>query len=189
MSFTINYNTKSSNLSSFIKTYDSNAGLNSDNDLWSTSSVMNDASFNQNVIIPASPYYSNLYIPGDLYLDGNFVNASDIQLKTNIETICDEQIKKLLNLKTYSYTFKDDANNKTHYGLIAQDVEIDFPELVTNKPDLNANIDLNTKTNTNNVYKGVNYLEMIPLLLNIIQKQQKEINLLQTKVNAILKKF
>jgi hypothetical protein len=187
MSTSINYNTKLANSSAYIKNYVSTTGINCDNSLWSITSIINDTSYNQKVIIPASPYYSNLYIPGDLYLDGNFINASDIQLKTNIETICDEQIKKLLNLKTYSYTFKDDSNNKTHYGLIAQDVEIDFPELVIIKPDLNR--DLNADIDTNNVYKGVNYLEMVPLLLNIIQKQQKEINLLQTKVNAILKKF
>jgi hypothetical protein len=175
-----NYNGKVQNASTYIKNYTNNinTNLSLSTNLWTTTNLSND---NQNVIIPASPYYSNLYIPGNLYLDGNFINASDIELKTNIETINNEQINNTLNLKTYSYTFKDDPTNKLHFGLIAQEVEENMPNLVINKPNLQDN---NSKN-----YKGVNYLEMIPLLLNIVQKQQKEINLLQTKLNAILKNF
>lgn len=175
----VNYNGKTSSSSS-VKTYISNVSLN--NTLWSTSSLINDSSINQNVIVPASPYYSNLYIPGDLYLDGDFINASDIQLKSNLQSISKEQTVKLLNLNAYSYTFKDDLTNKKHYGLIAQEVEQEFPELVITKPHINNENDIIN-------YKGLNYLELVPLLLDTIQKQQKQINELQNKLNTIIKKF
>lgn len=212
----VNYNGKTSTSGS-IKTYYSNASLNN-NILWSTSTIINDNSLNQNVIVPASPYYSNVYIPGDLYLDGNFINASDILLKTNLESISKEQHIKLLKLNTYSYTFKDDLSNKKHYGLIAQEVEEEFPELVFNKPNINnnyqnndqiknldedndktkkiyedndesKNLDEEKYINNINIYKGVNYLELIPLLVNTIQIQQKQINELENKLTIFMKKF
>jgi hypothetical protein len=183
-----NYNGKTSSSSS-VKTYISNVSLN--NTLWSTSSLINDSSINQNVIVPASPYYSNLYIPGDLYLDGNFINASDIQLKTNLKNICQEENIKILNLNAYSYTFKHDLTNKKHYGLIAQEVEEEFPELVITKPDINNNNENINQNNNDDIinYKGVNYLEIVPLLVDAIKKQQKQINELQNKLNTIIKKF
>ena len=202
----VNYNGKTSTSAS-VKTYYSNLSLNN-NILWSTSNIINDSSLSQNVIVPASPYYSNVYIPGDLYLDGNFINASDFLLKTNLETISKEEHIKLLNLNTYSYIFKDDSTNKKHYGLIAQEVEDFFPELVFNKPNINnTNQEVrkleeekeenkeheegkkNKDINKINMYKGVNYLELIPLLVNTIQIQQKQINELENKINIFMKKF
>uniref|UniRef100_A0A6C0IUC6 Peptidase S74 domain-containing protein n=1 Tax=viral metagenome TaxID=1070528 RepID=A0A6C0IUC6_9ZZZZ len=181
----VNYNGKVQNVTSYIKTYTPNinasAGLSN---LWSTSKIADDDNANANVIIPASPYYSNLYIPGNLYLDGNFINASDMNLKQNIMPLKKEQTNKLLNLNTYSYTYKSDETNKLHFGLIAQEVEEELPELVIEKPHTDANVD----TNTNN-YKGVNYLELVPLLVSVVQTQQKQINELQNKLNTFIKKF
>ncbi len=178
----VNYNGKVQNLTTYIKNYIPNVdNINSITNLWSTSTVI-DNNIESNVIIPASPYYSNLYVPGNLYLDGNFINASDINLKQDITPLKQEHINNLLNLNTYSYTFKDDQTNKLHYGLIAQEVEENFPELVTQKPYIDVN---NQESN----YKGINYLELIPLLVNTVKKQQKEINELQNKLNMFIKKF
>jgi hypothetical protein len=175
----VNYNGKVQNVTSYIKNYTPDINnINSNTNLWSTSTIVDD--INSNVIIPASPFYSNLYIPGNLYLDGNFINASDISLKQNITPLKQEQTNKLLNLNTYSYTFKDDLTNKLHYGLIAQEVEEEFPELVTEKPH---------SEDETNIYKGVNYLELVPLLVNTVQKQQQQINELQNKLNTFIKRF
>ena len=79
---------------------------------------------------------------------------------------------KLLNLNTSQFTFKNDPLSNIHYGFIAQEFEKEFPELVTIKPDKNlANI------------KAINYLEIIPLLVNKIQLMQKEIDELKATVN------
>jgi hypothetical protein len=176
----VNYNGKVQNVTTYVKNYTSDINnINSISNLWSTSTIVDDNT-NSNIIIPSSPYYSNLYIPGNFYLDGNFINASDINLKENITPLKQDQTNKLLNLNTYSYTFKDDQTNKLHYGLIAQEVEEEFPELVIEKPHMNDEI---------NVCKGVNYLELVPLLVSIVQKQQKQINDLQNKLNMFIKKF
>ena len=70
-------------------------------------------------------------IPKDLLVLGSINNPSDINLKNNIEQIkSDANILK--NLNPVSFTFKDDDQNKKHYGFIAQELENLYPELVSN---------------------------------------------------------
>ena len=76
-----------------------------------------------------------------------------------------------MNLQTNEFTFKDDLSKQIHYGFIAQDFEKEYPELVFTKP--------NKKLNN---IKAVNYLEIIPLLVNKIQLMQKEIDDLKDKL-------
>jgi hypothetical protein len=76
-----------------------------------------------------------------------------------------------LNLQTSEFTFKDDSSKQIHYGFIAQEFEKEYPELVFTKPDKNLN----------NI-KAINYLEIVPLLVNKIQLMQKEIDGLKDKL-------
>ena len=116
----------------------------------------------------------NVYIPGHLVVDGTITNPSDIQLKTNIQSINKETTNKLLELIPSSFTFKNDYSNKTHYGFIAQYLETKYPELVEFKPDIK-----------NKDIKSINYLEIIPLLVSKIQEMQKEIDTLKEQQNVI----
>lgn len=126
------------------------------------------------VITPTTTRFESVYIPGDLYVDGNIISPSDVNLKDNIETIDTNKIDKLMNLNPSQFTFKDDPLRNTHYGFIAQELEKEFPELVSIKPDKNlANI------------KAINYLEIIPLLVNKVQMMQKEIDELKETVKNI----
>ena len=60
-------------------------------------------------------------IPKDLLVLGSINNPSDINLKNNIEQIkTDTNILK--NLNPVSFTFKDDDQNKKHFGFIAQEL-------------------------------------------------------------------
>jgi hypothetical protein len=77
-----------------------------------------------------------------------------------------------MNLKPSKFTFKNDTSNQIHYGFIAQDFNIEYPELVFIKPDKELN----------NI-KAINYLEIIPLLVSKIQHMQNEIDELKSKVN------
>lgn len=123
-------------------------------------------------ITTASKVYNNLYIPGNLYVDGSIINPSDINLKENITEIDCDATNKLMNLQSSQFTFKSDSTGHIHYGFIAQDFEKEFPELVSIKPDKNmANI------------KAINYLEIIPLLVSKIQIMQTEIDELKAKLN------
>jgi hypothetical protein len=126
-----------------------------------------------NVITPSSPKYDNLYIPGNLYVDGHIVSPSDIYLKENIENLSKDISINLMNIRPTQFVFKKDIQKKLHYGFIAQEFEEHFPELVTSKIDKDiANL------------KAINYLEMVPLLVHQIQKMQKEIDELKEQINA-----
>jgi hypothetical protein len=108
-------------------------------------------------------------IPKDLLVLGSINNPSDINLKNNIEQIkSDANILK--NLNPVSFTFKDDDQNKKHFGFIAQELENLYPELVSNN-------ELGFKT--------VNYIEIIPILLSQMKNMQHEIDKLKEEIKKI----
>lgn len=121
------------------------------------------------VITPIST--KNVYIPGDLYIDGNIIHSSDRILKSDIEEIDHSVTNKLMNLIVKRFTYKSDPQKKIHYGFIAQEFEEVYNELIEGKPD-----------ETYNNLKGINYLEIIPLLVDKVQLIQKEIDELKSKV-------
>ena len=96
-------------------------------------------------------------IPKDLLVLGSINNPSDITLKDNIEPINLDDFNKL---NPVSFTFKDDEENKKHYGFIAQELETVYPELVTN---------------TEIGFKAVNYIELIPFIVESIDKLKEKI--------------
>lgn len=138
-------------------------------------------------IVPASPYYKNLTIPGNLNVNGDltvygvFTNPSDIILKDNIVEISTEFSDNIMKLKPTQFTFKTDLTKKIHYGFIAQEFETQFPELVVNKPDNNNN---HYHIHHKRDIKAINYLEVIPLLVSQIQKMQNEINELKLQIHG-----
>jgi hypothetical protein len=127
-----------------------------------------------NAITPASPLIDNVYIPGNLYVDGSIVNPSDVYLKDKIEDLDNNISIKLTNLRPTQFVFKSDIYKKTHYGFIAHEFEEHFPELVVAKIDKDvANL------------KAINYLELVPLLVYQIQKMQREIDELKTTLSQM----
>lgn len=164
-----NYNGRQPNNTAYIKTFVSGIPSN----IWKTISYIKTDSTIVGAITTSLTNYPNLYIPGDLIVDGSIVTPSDINLKQNIVKINEETTEKLMNLKSTSFTFKNDPTNHVHYGFIAQELEEEFPTLIQNKPD----------TQYSNI-KAVNYLEIIPLLVNKIQLMQKEIDILKDRLNS-----
>jgi hypothetical protein len=117
-----------------------------------------------NVITPALEDYPNVLIPGDLYVNGIII-PSDKYLKENIEEINNTTTNKIMNLKASQFTLKKDETSRLHYGFIAQEMEKNYPELISVKPDTDvANL------------RSINYLEIIPLLVSKVQMMQKEID-------------
>lgn len=168
MSFSLpNYNGRQPNNTAYVKTFVFGSPIN----LWRTLSYTKIDGTTVSVVTTASENYKNLYIQGDLFVDGSIINPSDIYLKQNIDKIDQETTNKLLNLKPTSYTLKDDPTNKIHYGFIAQELEEELPLLIQNKPDEKYS-----------KIKAINYLEIIPLLVNKIQLMQKEIDDLKEKI-------
>ena len=71
-------------------------------------------------------------INSDLIVTGSLYNTSDERLKNNITEINLEIANNLCELNPMHFTYKNDNTNKKHYGLLAQDIEKVFPELVEN---------------------------------------------------------
>lgn len=126
---------------------------------------------NENVLTPTIKNQS-VYIQGNLYVDGTIINPSDVYLKDQIEDLSTNITNKIMKLRPTQFEFKTDATKKIHYGFIAQEFEEQFPELVVSKVD---------KTLAD--VKGINYLEIVPLLVYQIQRMQKEIDDLKQQIN------
>lgn len=119
---------------------------------------------------PAAAKYPVL-INNDLIVTGSLYNTSDERLKQNIKNIDNDFLDELFTINPIIYSYKNDRLNKKHYGVLAQEVEKVFPELVEN----------------NNIsgYKTVNYQELIPIMLAKMKKMQDEID--EIKQNVIYK--
>lgn len=97
----------------------------------------------------------------------SWTGASDIRLKNIIEPI-DNAVDKLLTLNPIVFSWKHDSENKENLGLIAQDIEKVFPQIVDTQND-------EIKT------KGVRYTELIPVLVKAIQELSAKVSLLENK--------
>ena len=113
---------------------------------------------------------TDLIVKNDLYVLGHIYNPSDVKLKEEIEPISDSKIEKLFDLEPVEYKLKTEIKKKKHYGLIAQDVEEIYPELISD---------------SNLGFKTVNYMELIPLLLLKMKNMQKEIDDLREQIGTI----
>ena len=118
---------------------------------------------------PVNSLY-NVYIPNNLYVGGTIygtvVAPSDEKIKEQIVPLEFEFTEKILQLQPKSYRYISDTTQKIHYGLIAQEVEKVFPELVYEHID----------PLTNESTKALNYVEMIPILLLKIKDLQTQID-------------
>ena len=75
-----NYNGKQPNNTSYIKNFVNGTPSN----LWKAYSYINSSGESTSVLTPTTNKYDNIYIPGDLYVDGSILRHSDIHLKENI---------------------------------------------------------------------------------------------------------
>jgi hypothetical protein len=120
-----------------------------------------------NYITPADQT-KNILIPKDLFVVGSINNPSDVSLKANIKPI--ENSELLFDIEPKQYTLISEGD-KLHYGIVAQDLERIYPNLVNE-------IVLDVAT-----VKTVNYLELIPLLIIQIKVLKEEINVLKEEIN------
>ena len=111
-------------------------------------------------------YVHDLYITGLISTDPLATNGSgkviagvsDARLKENVETI-GNTLSLINKLRPVSFKYKQelDLGNATHFGLIAQEVQSVFPELVKPRPGDPEHL-------------NVSYIEVIPLLINAINE-------------------
>jgi hypothetical protein len=112
-------------------------------------------------------------IIGDFTATGDVVAyaSSDKRLKDNITPI-PNALDKVSAIGGYEFDWND--NQETYeghdVGVIAQEVEEVMPEVVTTRED---------------GYKAVKYEKMVPLLIEAIKEQQKQIDELKSKLDGI----
>ena len=107
-------------------------------------------------------------ISNDLTVSGDVVVSSDARLKANIASL-GSTIAKLLLIDGKSYTMKKDGKQKI--GVLAQDVQKVFPELVS-KDD--------------NEMLAVNYQGLVPVLINALKEQDEKISRLENLVQKLI---
>lgn len=131
------------------------------------------------------------YFNGTTHVAGNitatqFLTSSDRSLKENIHTFGDANsgdctLEKVMDMNVVSYNYKrqpeeskdgdspmlrrlGEDGQKLHFGLIAQELQELYPNLVEEGQD---------------GYLSVNYIELVPVLIKAIQEQQEEIDALK----------
>lgn len=126
-----------------------------------------------------------IYIPqsmivnGDLTVNGYFSNPSDIALKDDIkytnEDEEDEDAELFDRLRPCTYHYKSDKEEEDtppplRHGLIAQDVEKVYPELVHMGKD---------------GMKSVNYIDLVPILIAEVQALKTHVRLLAHELDTL----
>ena len=109
-------------------------------------------------------------VSNDLTVSGDVNVSSDARLKANIASL-GSTIAKLLLIDGKSYTMKKDGKQKI--GVLAQDVQRVFPELVS-KDD--------------NEMLAVNYQGLVPVLINALKEQDEKISRLENLVEKLISK-
>ncbi|WP_299216149.1 tail fiber domain-containing protein [uncultured Aquimarina sp.] len=122
---------------------------------------------------PETTYALN--VNGDLNYSGTLTNISDRRYKKNIESLSGS-LDKILKTEGVQYKMRKDEfpdmkfADGTQYGVIAQEIEKTFPNLVT--------------TNDNG-YKSVNYTGLIPVLVEALKEQQQLIQQQQSEITEL----
>ena len=101
-------------------------------------------------------------IAGDLSIN------SDARLKANIISL-GSTLAKVLQIDGKSYTMKKDENKKQKIGVLAQDIEKVFPELVSES----------------NGVKSVNYQGLVPVLINALKEQDEIIKSQEQRLSQV----
>jgi hypothetical protein len=111
-----------------------------------------------------------LRVPGDVIA----FFSSDKRLKDNIKPISNP-IKKILQIGGYSFDWNEKQNTYSGHdiGVIAQEIEKVLPEVVETRE---------------NGYKAVKYEKIVPLLIEGIKDQQKQIDELKELVAKLINK-
>jgi hypothetical protein len=109
------------------------------------------------------------YTDSDVIFEGEVTVNSDERIKDNIEQI-DGALEKVQAIRGVTFTRNDTEDDRTHVGVIAQEVEKVLPEVVKDGED---------------GIKSVAYANMVGLLIEAIKEQQTQIDDLKAEVTRL----
>ena len=131
-------------------------------------SAMGDGYVEGNMSIGGNNNTYKLYVNGSIYSTADITAFSDQSVKNNIRPI-DNVLERIKRSRGIIYDRTDiDAND--NIGFIAQELEVNFPELVT--------------TNTDGT-KAVKYQNMVAVLLEAIKEQSSIIDKLVERIEKL----
>jgi hypothetical protein len=107
-------------------------------------------------------------VEGTLHLH-NAISYSDARLKEEIEPL-ENVLPKVLQLNGYTYYWKNHKDTAQQIGVLAQEVQKIYPQLV--------------QADSKGIL-GVNYVQLVPVLLTAIKEQQKQIDELTKRIERI----
>ncbi|MBC7848663.1 MAG: tail fiber domain-containing protein [Chitinophagaceae bacterium] len=96
------------------------------------------------------------------------IQTSDARLKTNIQDL-PYGLKEVVQMRPVSYNWKDKSSS-SKIGLIAQEVKKIVPEVVTGNENVES--------------LGMNYAELVPVLINAIKELKAEVDELKKKLDT-----
>ena len=124
-----------------------------------------------------APSADNLYTLGKngarwsaVWSANGVIQTSDLRLKTNIQPL-NYGLKEVLRMRPVRYHWKDSPGGAAKIGLIAQEVMQLVPEVVVGDPKKEM--------------LGMNYAELVPVLINAIKEQQKEIDGIEAQIKNL----
>jgi len=140
-----------------------------------------------NVTTGWSGYFTaDIGVDGTGFSLGGWQTVSDRRLKSNIVPI-ESPLERLMQLNGMQYTlttktkpYNGELTTKTRqqYGVIAQEVEAVFPEMVQEKAVFNNSGD-------DTVYKTVNYDQLVPVLIESVKELNAKIEALEAKIEEL----
>lgn len=105
----------------------------------------------------------NAVVDGDLTYTGKLLQTSDARLKTDIAPI-EDAVERLAKVRGVSFRWKKDAGEQERrLGLIAQEVERVFPEVVAERGDV----------------KSVAYQDLVPVLVEAVKELSEQVEALK----------
>ncbi|MGD2034323.1 MAG: tail fiber domain-containing protein [Bacteroidales bacterium] len=114
------------------------------------------------------------------------VQHSDISVKTNIQNLSGV-LSKIEQINVYNYNYNDEyykdlsddlleLKDRKKFGFIAQEFEQVFPDLVYNSQ---------SGMTKNSTLKSIDYISVIPILVQAIKEQQTQIEELSQKIQSL----
>ena len=134
------------------------------------------------------------YFAGDLVYTGTLNGVSDERFKENVQPFRNALSKiKLMDVHTFNFIQMEEEKQLVlpegkQIGLIAQELEEILPELVVDNVhsyDKNGGIEGAEKDMEKIEYKGINYIGLIPVLIEAMKEQQQQIEELQQQIKEL----
>ncbi len=131
----------------------------------------------------------------DVFTGGGVLTSSDRNLKEDIKPIA-YGLNELLQLKTISYTWKEDkiadflipeAQKERKIGFVAQELLQIIPEVIVTHQWKEYEENPGVLVKEENDFLGVRYNDLIPVAIKAVQEQQEKIDGIE-KLNAEIRK-